>query len=80
MAAIAAREMRVRRIFVFGNALEVCIYLTLLNLARFGIEVYMVVDGVGFLAFIDKATRTDIVQKLQQAGVQLVHSGQLRFN
>ncbi len=80
MAAIAARRERVRRIFVKGNALEVCIYLTLMNLARFGIEVFIVMDGVGYLSFIDDSTRAALVENLQRAGVRFVHSDELTYN
>lgn len=80
MAEIASRPVQVRAVYVDGNALEVCIYLTGLNLARFGIQVYIVVDGVGFLSFIDAASRQVLVQNLIRAGVKFVHSSQLQFN
>lgn len=80
MTEIAARPQRVQKIFVDGNALEVCIRLTALNLARFGIEVYIVVDAVGFLPFINEAVRQQMVTDLVKAGVKFVHSSQLQFN
>lgn len=80
MAEIASRPKQVRAVYIDGNALEVCIYLTGLNLARFGIQVYLVVDAIGFLPFIDGTSRQVLIQNLLHAGVKFVHSTQLQFN
>jgi len=76
MECIAARPQMVRRVFLGGNALEVCIMLTALNLSRFGIEVYMVMDSIGFLAFISQEDRLAIFARLQAAGVKFSHTSQ----
>lgn len=80
MAAIAAREQPVRRVLLDGNALEVCVCLTAKHLCRFGFEVYLVVDAVGYLSFITEEKRRAILSDLLACGVRFVHSSQLKFN
>ncbi len=76
MECMAARSKMVRRVFLGGNALEVCIMLTALNLSRFGIEVHMVMDAIGFLSFISQEHRMGIFGRLQAAGVKFSHTSQ----
>lgn len=80
MANLASRPLPVRAVFIDGNALEVCIRLTALNLARFGIQVYIVVDAVGWLPFIPQGQRDLMLRSLQQVEVKFVHSSQLLFD
>jgi len=80
MNDIASRQLPIRAVFIDGNALEVCIFLTAMNLSRFGIAVYIVTDGVGFLPFISDDNRLIIIKKLVQAGVKFTHTSLLTFS
>lgn len=84
LTTIASRHTPVRAIFCDGNALEVCIYLTLKHLAErtrhLDITIYCIVDATGFLPFIDAGIRNILIKELVGLGVKFVHSSQLKFN
>lgn len=84
LATIASRRTPVSAIFCDGNALEVCVYLTLKHLAErtrnLDIQIYCLVDATGFLPFIGHTIRLALINELRELGVKFVHSSQLRFN
>lgn len=84
LTTIASRREPTRAIFVDGNTIEVCVFLTLKHLAQMarhmGITVYCIIDGCGFLPIIGEEFRNALLAELSNMGVEFVYRHQLRFN